>query len=94
MEEGQTVECVWLWLDTERFGCGRRQFIATRGRKWVHVVLISTGETGKLTFDDYARAKQPGPAINPTRARKRLRRNAATFGTETIAVKEALEALK
>ena len=97
MEEGQT-ELVWLWLDTEKFGCGRRLFHATIARKWCHLVLVATGETGKLPVAEYERTKmqtyQGAKPIKQDKARKLLRRNAAAFGTDTIAVKEALEALK
>jgi hypothetical protein len=93
-ENTSRAEVVWLWLDHAKFGCGRRQFAATRGRKWVHLILIGTGEHATISIADFERGKVTTQPINTDKARRRLRRNAKEFGNETNFVKDALDALR
>lgn len=96
---GDGVYVLELWLDNEKFGTGRRDFIAMLGRKWVRVVELATGESAKIGMKDFlAAVRGPSPTRNlrelkPGRVAKRLRLNAATFGNlDTAAVKDALKA--
>jgi hypothetical protein len=95
--EAPRAQVVWLWLDHPRFGCGRRQYIAQCGRKWVQLTLVATGEGAQISIAEFEQAArftwQGKKPTSPEKARRRLRANAKVFGEETNRTKDALEAL-
>jgi hypothetical protein len=97
LEEVMQANVVCLYLDSAKFGCGWRDYVAVIGRKWVRLVLVATGESGKITITEYNAAmasNRPG-AYKPKYVAKRLRKNAKRFGNnESAAVKEALSCLR
>lgn len=88
--------------DHSKFGSGTRHFVAIQGRKWVRLVELATGESGRITVDEFLGAvrgfddrKTHKELLDHKRVARRLRRNAKTYGNDkSTAVKEALEALK
>lgn len=89
------AQIVQLYLDHERFGCGWRNYVAIEGRKWVRVVLIATGESARISIADYRKAYVATKPWSAASIRKRLRRNARTYGNDkSPAVKEALALLQ
>lgn len=88
------AQVVWLWIDHPKCGCGSRRWVAIEGRKWVQLVMTATGEHIRIGLEEFRRFKRPDLTADHRRIATRLKRNAATFGNETVAVKEAIAALR
>lgn len=90
-----------LYLDHEKFGCGTRDFVVMHGRKWVRIVELATGESAKISTEEFLGAVR-GPKhsrhareLRTARATRRLRKNAKLYGNDgSPHVKRALKALR
>ena len=94
-----TPYCINAWLDDRRAGCGRRDFLVARvGRKWVSLVALGSLSTVKLSrakFDALLLSKATRRVeYKPTRLRRRIKTNAATYGVDSALVTGALRAIK
>lgn len=86
-----------LYLDHQQFGCGYRDYVALPGRIWVRLVLIATGESTRIGMAEYRAALATARTISRgerSRAARRLRKNARTFGHHGAVVTDALTALR
>lgn len=82
-----------LYLDHPKVGCGWRSYLVlTVGPKWVRLLSTETAETIKVPASELRFAREE--KIKPSRALRRLRKVAATYGVDTEAVKEALSGLR
>ena len=82
-------------MDHPKVGCGWRRWVAIERRKWVSLVLVSTGEHIRMSRGEFTQMKRKHVCpIKPSRTLRRLRQNAKTFGNESAAVKEAIAALR
>ncbi len=90
------AQIVCLWLDHEKFGCGWRDYIALEGRKRARLIMLSTGESAKLSMEKYMRAlKYARPVARQTQAARRLRREAKLYGnSKSAAFIEPMAALR
>lgn len=86
-----TLQCLNLYLDNP---CGwRRYLVVQAGRKWARLVSLEDADTYRVPVALLATGR---PAeIKPTRAARRLRVVAKTFGRQDHSlVREALAALR
>jgi hypothetical protein len=89
------AQVVWLNIDHPKVGAGWRRWVAIERRKWVNLVLVSTGEHIRIGRGEFTQMKHKRACtIKASRTLRHLRENAKTFGNESAAVKEAIAALR
>lgn len=87
------TKLISLYLDHPKVGCGwRRYVVLTVGPKWARLVSAETAEAIRIPAKELATGR-PLP-IKPTRAARRLRDVAKTYGEDTSAVREAMAVLR
>lgn len=102
MQRSDDGKIAWgmLYVDNERFGCGWRLYIALVGRKWVRLVEVATGVSGRISKVEYDAALRATERRAPTllranRIAKRLRASSKTYGHDKEnSVREALAGLR
>lgn len=84
-----------LYIDHPRIGSGfRNVLVLAQGPKWARLLITATGEHIKVPAADLKFATPLPFKLIPTRAAKRLRNVAKTYGVETEAIKDGLAILK
>ena len=82
-----------IWIDNKKVGCGFRDFLVLRtGPKWTFLISTDNAETVKVPSSEMRFAQDM--LLKPTRAARRLRNVAKTYGVDTVALKEALSGLR
>ena len=89
-----TVSCATMWIDHDKLGCGMRDFVVTQGRKWAHLIVVATGEHARVPVNAVPAMLRRSRELPLDKTRKRLRRNATTFGTMDNLIAETLDSMK
>lgn len=87
------MRLISLYLDHSKVGCGWREYLVLKeGPKWTK--LISTATADAITIPSTEMKWARDVPLKKTRAARRLRAVAKTYGVDSVALKEALSGLR
>jgi hypothetical protein len=88
----------WIWLDTERTGCGWRLYVVTEARNYMRAFCPTLMVELKLKPKELRSASRPAETVKPKRLARLIRSKAKDYKRLTLrfsqgAVDRALDTL-